>query len=178
PLARGMEMESLRSQLPFSFSPKIFRAVTEKLVAEGVTIREESTLRLPVHSVTLSGSEQETVVHLERLLQEGGFTPPGVKELTGKLQVPHKLLTDLFSVLESRGTVVKVVTDLYLSGTVLEKARTALVGHLETHSEITAATFRDLLDISRKTAIPLLEYFDRTGLTLRVGDVRKLRKKG
>ena len=42
--------------------------------------------------------------------------------------------------------------------------------------EIAAATFRDLLGISRKTAIPLLEYFDRTGLTLRIGDVRKLRK--
>lgn len=177
PLARGMEMESLHSQLPFTCSPKVFRAVIEKLVAEGVVIREESTLRLPAHSVTLSGSEQETAARLERLLQEGGFTPPEVKELEGKLQVPHKLLADLLNVLESRGAVVKVVSDLYLSGTALEKARTALVHYLETHPEITAATFRDLLGISRKTAIPLLEYFDRTGLTMRVGDVRKLRKK-
>ena len=73
--------------------------------------------------------------------------------------------------------MVKVTTDLYVSSAVLEKAKSALTAHLTAQGEITAAAFRDLLGISRKTAIPLLEYFDRTGLTLRVGDVRKLRKK-
>jgi selenocysteine-specific elongation factor len=177
PLARGMEMESLRSQLSFSFSPKIFRAVADKLVAEGVVIREDSLLRLPTHSVTLNQDEQGTAARLERLLREGGSTPPEVKELEEKLRVPRKLLLDLLGVLESRGGIVKVSTDLYFGSDILEKAKGALTAHLTAHGEITAAAFRDLLGISRKTAIPLLEYFDRTGLTLRVGDVRKLRKK-
>jgi selenocysteine-specific elongation factor len=177
PLARGMEMELLRTQLPFAFSPKIFRAVTEKLVAEGVAVREDSTLRLPSHRVKLSQDEQGTAARLERLLQEGGFTPPEVKELEEKLQVPRKMLVDLLNVLESRKAVVKVTTDLYFSALMLDKAKSALTNYLATHGEIPAATFRDLLGISRKTAIPLLEYFDRTGLTLRVGDVRKLRKR-
>ncbi len=177
PLARGMEMESLRSQLSFSFTPKIFRAVIEKLVSEKVTVREESILRLPAHSVKLSGGEQETAARVERLLQEGGFTPPEVKELEEKLKIARKQLTELLNVLESRGAIVKVTTDLYLSGATLEKAKTTLIDHLTMHGEIAAAAFRDLLGVSRKTAIPLLEYFDRTGLTLRVGDVRKLRKK-
>lgn len=176
-LMRGMEMESLRSQLSFSFSPKIFRAVIEKLVAEGVAVREDSSLRLPSHSVTLRGGDQETAARVEQLLQDGGFTPPEVKELEGKLGIARKLLVDLLTVLESRGAVVKVTPDLYLSGPVLEKAKTVLVNHLSTSAEISAATFRDLLGVSRKIAIPLLEYFDRTGVTLRVGDVRKLRKK-
>jgi selenocysteine-specific elongation factor len=177
PLARGMEMESLRSQLSFSFSPKIFRAVTDRLILEGVAVREDSLLRLPSHSVKLNESEQGAVARVERLLQEGGFTPPEVKELEEKLHLPHKLLADLLGVLESRGTVVKVTTDLYFSSPALEKARITLSDHLTVRGEITAAAFRDLLGISRKTAIPLLEYFDRTGLTLRVGDVRKLRKR-
>ena len=100
-----------------------------------------------------------------------------MKELEEKLKIARKPLVELLSVLESRGAVVKVTTDLYLSGATLEKAKTALIDHLTTHGEIAAAGFRDLLGVSRKTAIPLLEYFDRTGLTLRVGDVRKLRKK-
>src|SRR5262245_17018382 len=157
PLIRGMEMESLRSQLSFSFSPKIFRAVTDKLVVEGVAVREESTLRLPSHSVTLRGGEQETAARVEQLLQEGGFTPPEVKELEGELGVSRKLLGDLLNVLESRGAIVKVTTDLYLSGPVLEKAKTVLVNHLSVQPEISAATFRDLLGVSRKVAIPLLE---------------------
>ena len=177
PLARGMEMESLRSQLSFSFTPKIFRAVIEKLIGEKVIVREESVVRLPSHSVKLSGGEQETAARVERLLQEGGFTPPELKELEEKLKLARKPLIELLSVLESRGAVVKVTTDLYLSSSTLEKAKTALIDHLTTHGEIAAAGFRDLLGVSRKTAIPLLEYFDRTGVTLRVGDVRKLRKK-
>ena len=177
PLARGMEMESLRSQLSFSFSPKIFRAVTDKLIAEGVAIREDSTLRLPTHTVKLNENEQGVAARLDRLLQDGGFTPPELKELEGKLSVPRKPLLDLLSVLESQGKVAKVATELYFSSASLEKARASLSAYLSSHEEITAAGFRDLLGISRKTAIPLLEYFDRTGLTLRVGDVRKLRKK-
>ncbi|MGE0683194.1 MAG: selenocysteine-specific translation elongation factor [Candidatus Binatia bacterium] len=177
PLARGMEMESLRSQLSFSFSPKIFRVVIDKLVAEGVAVREESTLRLPTHTVRLNENEQGTAALVERLLQEGGFTPPELKELEGKSSVPRKALVDLLNVLESRGKVTKVATELYFSSAALEKAKTSLTSHFSSHDEITAGGFRDLLGISRKTAIPLLEYFDRTGLTLRVGDVRKLRKK-
>jgi selenocysteine-specific elongation factor len=177
PLARGMEMESLRTQLSFSFSPKIFRAVTDKLVAAQVAVREESTLRLPSHKVTLSESEQGAAGRVERLLLESGLTPPELKELESKVSVPRKALTDLLNVLESQGKVVKVATELYFASPAMEKAKTALLTHLTAHEDISAAGFRDLLGISRKTAIPLLEYFDRTGLTLRVGDVRKLRKK-
>jgi len=86
-------------------------------------------------------------------------------------------LLDLLNVLESQGKVAKVATELYFSTAALEKAKASLLTHLGHHEEITAAGFRDLLGISRKTAIPLLEYFDRSGVTLRVGDVRKLRKK-
>jgi selenocysteine-specific elongation factor len=176
PLARGMEMESLRTQLPFAFSPKVFRAVVERLVAEGVAVREESLLRLPTHTVRLSADEQGAAARLERLLQEGGCAPPDVKELEERLRMPRRNLLDLLQVLESRGTVVKVTTDLYMSSEAIQRAKTALLHHLTAHGEISAAVFRDLLGISRKTAIPLLEYFDRAGLTLRVGDVRKLRK--
>jgi len=176
PLARGMEMESLRSQLSFSFSPKIFRTVIENLASEGIIIREESSLRLPTHTVKLNTHEQNAATQLEHLIQEGGFTPPELKDLEGNLGIPRKTLLDLLNVLESQGKVTKVTTDTYYSSVALEKARTALVVHLNSQAEITAAGFRDLLGISRKTAIPLLEYFDRTGVTLRVGDIRKLRK--
>ena len=174
PLARGMELESLRSQL--GFSPKIFRAVTDKLVAENIVVREQSTLRLPSYRVELSEAEQVLSARLERLLADGGFTPPEVKDLEVKLDVPRKQLGDLLGILESQHKLVKVATEFYLSRTSVEQARAVLVEQLTGHGEISAATFRDVLRISRKTAIPLLEYFDRTGLTLRVGDVRKLRK--
>jgi selenocysteine-specific elongation factor len=176
PLAQGMEMESVRSQLSFAFSPKLFRAVTDKLAAEGVVVREESSLRLPSHTVTLSEDEQATASRLQQALDAGGLTPPEMKEIEATLGLPRKQLADLLGILESQQKVVKVTTDLYIGTPALDTARTVLIGQLSSQGEISAATFRDLLGISRKTAIPLLEYFDRIGLTLRVGDVRKLRK--
>ncbi len=177
PLSRGMEMESLRSQLPFSLSPRVFRAAMDHLVARGVVVREDSLLRLPSHRVVLKQEEQEVAARLERLLQEGAFSPPDLKELEEKLKVPRKLLVDILGVLESRGAVAKVASDLYFSSASLNRARGLLIAHLERQGEIAAATFRDLLKTSRKFVIPLLEYFDKSGLTLRVGDVRRLRKR-
>ena len=176
PLAQGMEMESVRSQLSFAFSPKLFRAVTDKLSAEGMVVRKESSLRLPSHTVTLSEDEQATASRLQQALDAGGLTPPEMKDIEATLGLPRKQLADLLAILESQQKVVKVTTDLYIGRPALDKARTVLIAQLTAQGEISAATFRDLLGISRKTAIPLLEYFDRMGLTLRVGDVRKLRK--
>ena len=56
-----------------------------------------------------------------------------------------------------------------------EAAQTMLTDHLTANGEITAAAYRDLLGASRKFAIALLDYFDRTGVTIRVGDLRRLR---
>jgi selenocysteine-specific elongation factor len=79
--------------------------------------------------------------------------------------------------MERQGKIVKVASDLYFERTNLEAARARLTDHLTKNPEITAATFRDLLGISRKFSIALLDYFDRIGLTLRVGDARRLRAK-
>jgi len=57
-LAPGMEMESLRSQIAPDLPPKIFRAVLDALVAAGVVARDDSSLRLPTHTVALRRDEQ------------------------------------------------------------------------------------------------------------------------
>jgi len=57
-------------------------------------------------------------------------------------------------------------------------ARARIEAHCRAHGEITAATFRDLIGASRKFAIALLEWLDRSGVTVRVGDLRKLRRPG
>jgi selenocysteine-specific elongation factor len=77
--------------------------------------------------------------------------------------------------LEREGRVAKVIEGLYFARQPLEQARTLLREHVARHGDISAATFRTLLGASRKFSIALLDYFDRTGFTLRVGDIRKLR---
>ena len=79
--------------------------------------------------------------------------------------------------LASEGKVVRISSELHFSAGAMAGAREALTAHLRAHpTGATAAELRDALGVSRKYAIPLLEYFDAQGLTRREGDVRMLRK--
>ena len=83
--------------------------------------------------------------------------------------------SNLARISESEGKVARIAPDLYYASAAAEEAKQRLAEHCLTHGEITAATFRDLIDASRKFAIAFLDWCDRTGVTVRVGDLRKLR---
>ncbi|HTR60070.1 MAG TPA: SelB C-terminal domain-containing protein, partial [Candidatus Binataceae bacterium] len=84
-------------------------------------------------------------------------------------------LRTVLAAMEREGRVVKIATDLYFGKAAFDAARERLVGYLGKHPDITAAIYRDLLGASRKFAIALLDYFDHSGVTTRVGDLRRLR---
>jgi len=176
PLSPGLEMESLRSQLAPDLPAKLFRAVVDALVAAGALAREDSVLRLPTHKVALRQDERELGARAEALIAAGGYTPPDLKQLESQLGVTRQRLQSVLQQLEREGRVARIGGDLYFARDPLDRARALLRGHAEAHGEISAATFRDLLGASRKFSISLLDYFDRTGFTLRVGDIRKLRR--
>ena len=68
-----------------------------------------------------------------------------------------------------------MATDLYFLASSVAEVKSVLVRFLADKGDITAASFRDLIGSSRKYTIPLLEYFDREGLTIRIGDARRLK---
>jgi len=178
PLAPGLDMESLRTRLPYEVSTRAFRAVVDRLSRETDLVREESTLRLKSHKVQLGGGIGRFAARVDELLSEAGYHPPEVKQLLAALKLPPSDLPHLRTVLaamEREGSVVKIATDLYFARGPFESAKSALMSRLTTDGEITAATYRDALNASRKYAIALLDYFDHSGVTTRVGDVRKLR---
>jgi selenocysteine-specific elongation factor len=175
PLVPGMEMESLRSQIAPGLSPKAFRAVLDALVAENVIARTESLLRLPSHRVALQRDEERVAARAEEILAAAGFTPPDLKQVETALGIARPRLQAILQQLEREGRVAKIAEGLYFARAPLDRARALLSAHATEHGDINAATFRDLLGASRKFSIALLDYFDRTGFTLRVGDVRKLR---
>ena len=178
PLSPGLEMEALRERLPYEVSARAFRALIDRLGRESDLVREESVLRLKSHRVKLGGDEGRLGERLTQTLKSAQFHPPDLKQLADELKLPPSELArmrTLLGALEREGRVVKIATDLYFSREAMEAARQRLLDHLKTAPEITAAAFRDLLGASRKFAIALLDYFDHTGVTTRVGDARRLR---
>jgi selenocysteine-specific elongation factor len=178
PLSPGLEMEDLRTRLPYEIGARNYRALADRLARETEMVREESTLRLKTHRVKLGESNGALVGRIEEELRKGGFQPPELKQLAEALKLPSgevAKLRSVLSALEREGKVVKIATDLYFARASFDAARAHLIGYLQNHPEITAAAYRDLLGASRKFAIALLDYFDHSGVTTRIGDARKLR---
>ena len=180
PLSAGMEMESLRTRLPYEVSARAFRAIVDRIARETDLVREESLLRLKDHEVRLGGEAGELGARVEAVLVRAGFQPPDLRQLAEELRLEPSAsgrLRTVLGAMEREGRVVKVATDLYFAKGAVDTARERLIAHLGANPEITAAVFRDLLGASRKFAIALLDHFDRTGVTTRVGDVRRLRSR-
>ncbi len=178
PLAAGLEMEALRSRLPYEIAARSFRAVLDRLARESEIVREESILRLKSHRVEVAGDDIRLATAIARALREAAFQPPDLKQLCDALKLAPAAIgkvKSLLAALEREHRVVKIQTDLYFDAASLEAARARLVDYLGSHPDISAAIYRDLLGASRKFAIALLDYFDHTGFTTRVGDLRHLR---
>src|SRR5271168_5080905 len=178
PLSPGLEMEAMRTRMPYQIGARAFRPIIDRIGREANIVREESIVRLKSHRVQLGGDAGVLGASIETALVRAQFQPPDLKQLAEVLKIPASDLPRLRTVLaamEREGRVVKVATDLYFSRAASDAARNALIEYLKSHTEITAAIFRDLLGASRKFAIALLDHFDHTGTTTRVGDTRRLR---
>jgi selenocysteine-specific elongation factor len=175
PLVPGMDMEELRGKLGFELSPKIFRVLVELLINEKLIAKEENLLRLASHKVQLGGQEKTLMDKITKILGVQPLAPPDLKEIERQAGAARTRLSEVLRLLERDGAVVRVTTDMYFLASSIEQLRATLVKFLTEKGEMNAAAFRDLIGSSRKYTIPLLEYFDRTGLTIRIGDMRKLK---
>jgi selenocysteine-specific elongation factor len=174
-LAAGMDMEELRVKLPYEISPRLFRILVEMLESEKSVVRDGSILRLPGHRVELRAAEKTLTEKIKRLLGANSMAPPELRQMEKDLGAERGKVAEVVRVMEREKSIVRVATDLYFLADCVDNVKAVLYKYLSENGEITAATFRDLLGSSRKYTIALLEYFDREGITVRVGDARRLK---
>jgi selenocysteine-specific elongation factor len=177
PLVPGMEMEALREKVARPVEARVFRAAVEQLALEQALVREGNLIRLRDHQVRLHDQDRLLADKVSALLLAQKLAPPDLKQLEQEVGITRARLLELIRVLERAQSVVKVAPELYFSREGLDEVRAVLCRHLDANGSIAVGMFRDLLGTSRKYTVPLLEYFDREGLTVRIGDVRRLRKR-
>jgi selenocysteine-specific elongation factor len=175
PLKAGLLKEELRSRTAGTGDSKLFNFLITQLGQEGIVIQEKEILRLKEHHVTLARDQEKVRQQIQEIYLEGALQPPYFKELTGKF--PGNSGADVLQVMVKDGILIKVKEDLYFHRDVLEELKERLVAVLKEKGEIDTPQFKDMTGASRKYTIPLLEYFDITQLTMRIGDKRVLRKK-
>ena len=173
PLREGISREELRSRLG-DVAPKLLHVVLEPLLAEGKLAADKELVRAPQKKAApRAGDLRERALELYR---KAGLAPPRTPEIAGLLAVAPREATDLLGLLVREGALVRVTPELLFAREAIDDLRTRLLAHLEKNGQIDAQQYKDLTGQSRKFSIPLAEYFDTQKLTVRTGDVRKLRK--
>jgi selenocysteine-specific elongation factor len=120
----------------------------------------------------LAPADRAALERIETLLRDGGATPPTPTELQAAVGAGPRFAA-FASMLEEKGALVRVGDSLFYHRSALDQLEARLRQHLASHDAMSMADFKDLTGLSRKFAVPLLEYFDRKGITQRHGDDRR-----
>ncbi len=121
-------------------------------------------------------TRDQSTACLERL-RAGAFQPPTLAELAAALRIPAPELGSILAMLVDQGSIVRVAADLYLTRERIDEARTEVAANCGRHGHLEIPELRDRLGTSRKFLIPLLEYFDAQGVTLRQAGHRVLKRR-
>ena len=175
PLKAGMSKEELRTRLG-GLDERVFLALLERFVAGGVLVVDKDKVRLPEHAVQLTGDQQAAYDRLDEEFRTAGVVPPTLDEAFARLGLTGPGAQAVGQLLVENRRLVRIREGLYFHAEPLQAAVERVVAFLRERREITPQDIKDLLGISRKYAIPLLEWLDAQRLTIRVGDKRVLRE--
>ncbi|HVR44117.1 MAG TPA: selenocysteine-specific translation elongation factor [Thermoanaerobaculia bacterium] len=144
----------------------------EELAREGIAAIEGDRVHVPGRSRELGGAEGDLARMIEARFRDAGLAPPSLSELRRSIPQRPKTIEGVVGYLARSGVLVRLAENVYLHRDVIESAKAKLASHRERTVDV--AFFKDLYGISRKIVIPLLEHFDRAGITKRVGDHRRI----
>jgi selenocysteine-specific elongation factor len=173
----GVQRGELASSWGRGLPPKLFHHVLEKLLKKGDVVAEQEVIKLKDHKVSLASDQEKVREIIQAAYREGGTTPPNLKDVLASLGMDFKAASGVFRVLQDQGEIVRVSGDMYYQCAALDGIKQKVLAFFEEKEEMSAPDFKELTGLSRKYLIPVLEYFDKEKLTVRVGDVRRLRKR-
>ncbi len=170
PASRGLERRALQ---PLGDDVMLEAALARLVAAKKIERDGELVFR-----AGWKPRDPDAVAHLatvERAIADAGLTPPRPDEIAAQLKVDAKLLEPALKRVVEKGLAVRVNAELYVSTVAIQDLERRLVAWLTEKGSIDAQGFKELTGASRKWTIPIAEHFDAKKVTLRIGDVRKLR---
>jgi selenocysteine-specific elongation factor len=150
-------------------------ALLAQLKSEGRVVETAGRLAVAEHRARFRGDDAEQIEAIEARFRQQAMNPPTAAELADAMRLNGPTIDRLLKLLHEHGRLVRVAEDLLFHREAIDRARELLVAHLRKEGQLESVKFKYLLDTSRKFAIPLLDYFDRTGVTRRVGYTRYLK---
>ncbi len=173
PLRMGINKAELKSRL-VQYNTQLIEHVFADMIGSVNLAESNHIIKIPSHQIVLSAKDEKLAEQIRQQLQINAFNPPSVAELAGRISLGEAETDRILGALYGMGELVWLDNEIFILQTALQLAKGKLVDFLHQNREISVSQFRDLLNNSRKYALALLLYFDKSGLTSRVEDVRIL----
>lgn len=178
PLSRGLARETLRERHFAHAAPEIFRSVIASLEKDGLLVAERDLVRASEHTLELSGADAALHEKIAQAYEQAGLEAPSLDQVlegAGVSAAQRAHARKILQLLIDNRTLVRVQGDMFFHARALDRLKDLLREYASAHGPerlIDVAKFKDLAGVSRKYAIPLLEYLDRERITRRAGDKR------
>lgn len=167
PLSSGMPKEDLR------IHSKVSHELWNSLLSSFPNVSvEKDVVRLKDFKVASSEVSQASN-RIIQVIEKAGFQPPTKEELSEMLSLPQKEIADILKLLAKEGRLSRINDSIYITSSAHNEMMSSLKAFFKNKPTMTVGEFRDILNTTRKYALPFLEYLDSNRITLRVGDIRK-----
>ena len=171
-LSSGLSKEELRDQARLSSA--VFSSALEHAIKQQKLAIAGDLVHLPGRGVVMKGDESESRNIIEQAFASAGLKVPALKDVLAGLKIDKARAQKIVTLLLREKTLVKISDDLVFHQSALADLRKAIATQKSRSPKIDVGTFKDLIGVSRKYAIPLLEYLDRERITRREGDQRTI----
>ena len=159
------------------YGVRLLQVLLNGLEKRGAVAQTGAEVKLAGHTVVLAVNEQEMEEKIGQLYRTAGLAPPILKEVLAAFpEFPEKLIRQVIDLLAGKGVLVRINESLIFDAQAVDTLREQVTAYIRSNGEIDAQRFKELTGLTRKFSIPLLEYFDRIKLTIRIDDRRVLRK--
>ena len=169
-----------KASLLAQFEPaKLAQYILNVLLKKGALLSSEDGLCTAEHSVSLTTQESTLKTDIYALFLQNPHNPPLLKELLEKFNLPQKDMLDVLALLIQEQKLVKIMEGMYFLQSELAQIKHNMLLFFQKNADLKPSDFKEISQgLTRKYAIPVLEFFDKERMTIRVGDVRKLRQTG
>jgi selenocysteine-specific elongation factor len=171
-LRAGYPKEDMRSRLFGKINPRVFNAMMKYFEEEGRIVTKNSLVGIPGYLPEPGEKEKQIISNIRNIMIDRLFSPPGLDEIRAISSLAEADLIEIITYLTEQGELVKINESVYFSKAAIENGQVLLNEYFTREKELTLAMARDIFDTSRKYALPLIEYYDKTHFTRRVGDIR------
>lgn len=176
PYRTYMPVPDLQSRFKKVADKQIYEALTADLQAKGELVTRENRIGLADRRIGWKPGERQTAERVVKIYEESGFASPPEEDVAKDLRIAPNWFENIMTALIDQGVLIRVGERVTYHEKYVKKAREMVVKHIQAKGAITAAELRDMLGLSRKYTISILEYLDSIRVTRRLEDKRVLRQ--